>query len=542
MAETTKRASSGGTAGSAAAGTWILAATILGSSLSFIDGTAVNVALPALQRDLHGTGAEAQWVVESYALLLAALILTGGALGDRLGRRRVYAAGIVLFTLASVGCGLAPTIGLLIAARAVQGIGGALLVPGSLAIISAAFDDDRRGAAIGTWSSVTTITSVAGPVLGGWLVQNASWRWVFFINVPLALIVLAILFRHVPESRDEQDTSRLDWPGATLATIGLGGLTIGLIEADGAGFGQPLVLAALAGGVIALALFVLAEARERSPMMPLSLFRSPTFSGANLLTLLLYGALGGALYFLPFNLQQVQGYSPVEAGAALLPFTAIVFALSRFTGGMVQRTGARLPLVVGPLLVAAGFLLYLRPGIGGSYWTTFFPAVVVMALGMALVIAPLTTAVMGAVGQERSGIASGVNNAVSRAAGLLAIAVLGLAVTAAFNSALDSHVASLHLTPATRQALDAQRARLAGAQIPSGLTPATHAALRQAIDASFVSGFRLAMAVSAALAAVSALVAGLMIPGRGRQAGNSATAPHPHAATSAGRRIVTEHA
>ncbi len=505
-------------------GRWVLVATILGSSLSFIDGTAVNVALPVLQRDLRATGADAQWVVESYALFLAALILTGGALGDRLGRKRVYAAGIILFTLASIWCGMAPTIDLLIIGRAVQGIGGALLVPGSLAIISAFFDGDRRGTAIGTWSGVTTITSVLGPVLGGWLVQNASWRWVFFINVPLAAIVLAILIQRVPESHDDEDTGPLDWPGAVLATVGLGGLTFGLIEAGATSLTDPLVLAALAVGVVSLVLFVFVEARERAPMMPLSLFRSPAFSGANLLTLLLYGGLGGALYFLPFNLQQVQGYTPVEAGAALLPFTAIVFALSRWTGGLVGRTGARLPLVVGPLIVAAGFLLYMRPDIGGSYWTTFFPAVVVMALGMALVIAPLTTTVMGAVDQSRSGIASGVNNAVSRAAGLLAIAVLGLAVAAAFNSTLDSHITALHLSPAIRTALDAQRARLAGARVPPGLSPATRAALQQAISASFVSGFRVAMGVSAALAILSALGAAFLIPGR-----NTATTGPPAA-------------
>jgi len=483
--------------------------------MSFIDGTVVNVALPTLQRDLHATGADVQWVVEAYALFLAALILVGGSLGDRLGRRLIYAVGIGIFALASMWCGLAPTVGQLIVARAIQGIGGALLVPGSLAIISAAFDGDQRGRAIGTWSGFTTVTSALGPVLGGWLVQNASWRWVFFINVPLAVLTLALVFWHVPESRDEQEQGRLDILGAVLATVGLGGLVYGLIEWGTTTLGNPTVLGSLAVGVVALALFLLAEGRERNPMMPLSLFRSRTFSGANALTLLLYGGLGGALYFLPFNLQQVQGYSAVQAGAALLPFTVVVFALSRWTGGLVARVGARTPLTIGPVLVAAGFALFARTSVGGSYWTTYFPAVLVMSAGMALVIAPLTTTVMGAVEQRHSGLASGVNNAVSRTAGLLAIAVLGIVVATAFNSSLDSHLAALKTSPAVTAALDRQRARLAGAQIPVSVGARERALLQRAIDDSYVSGFRLAMLTASALALVSAVIAAVFIAGKG---------------------------
>jgi len=525
-----------GAGASGGSGLWVLVATILGSSLSFIDGTVVNVALPTLQRDLGATGADAQWVIEAYALFLAALILVGGSLGDRLGRRRIYAVGIAIFAASSVLCGLAPNVDLLIAGRAVQGIGGALLVPGSLAIISAYFDGSERGKAIGTWSGFTTVTSALGPLLGGWLVQNASWRWVFFINVPLAALTLAILFWRVPESRDERAEGHIDYLGAALATLGL-------IAAGVAGFGQPVVLLTLGGGVLALVLFLLAEARERVPMMPLGLFRSRTFSGANLLTLLLYGALGGALYFLPFDLQQVQGYSPLQAGAALLPFTIVVFALSRWTGGLVQRVGARIPLVVGPVIVAAGFALYTLPGVGGSYWTTFFPAVLVMSAGMALVIAPLTTTVMGAVAQQHSGVASGINNAVSRASGLLFIAVLGIVVAATFNNALDGHVATLHLAPAARHVLDTQRVRLAGTPPPPGLDAATRAAVKRSVAASLVSGFRVAMAVGAALALISALAALFMIEGKGKDAtaGAGVTDPaHPvHAHGSASRRLTT---
>ncbi len=495
-------------------GPWVLAATILGSSMAFIDGTVINVALPVLQTDLHATVADVQWVVESYSLFLAALILVGGSLGDSFGRRRIYAIGITLFVAASVLCGFAPNVTFLIVARAVQGIGGALLVPGSLAIISASFAKEQRGRAIGTWSGFTAITSVLGPVLGGALVQYASWRWVFFINVPIAAITLIILFWRVPESRDEENKARLDWWGALLATLGLGAIVYGLIESSSLGLGNPLVIYALILGVVALIAFLFVEARSSAPMLPLSLFRSKTFSGANLLTFLLYAALGGALFFLPFNLIRVQGYPPTAAGAANLPFIIIMFSLSRWSGGLVTRYGAKLPLIVGPLIAACGFALFAVPGIGGSYWTTFFPAVVVLGLGMAISVAPLTTTVMGAVDVQRAGIASGVNNAVSRAAGLIAIAVLGIVILSVFESSLDSHLAALHLAPTTQQMIETQRTRLVGITIPAGVSNSLHAALERAIDESFVAGFRVVMLISAALAAASALSALLLIEGK----------------------------
>ncbi|HEV2579870.1 MAG TPA: MFS transporter, partial [Ktedonobacteraceae bacterium] len=471
-------------------GNWVLVATILGSSMAFIDSTVVNVALPVLQTELRATVADVQWVVEAYALFLSALILVGGSLGDHYGRRRVFATGIVVFTLASVVCGFAPNITLLIAARAIQGIGGALLVPGSLAIISASFESERRGRAIGTWSGFTSITSVLGPVLGGWLVQYASWRWVFFINVPLAAVVLAVLFWKVPDSRDDEEArQKLDLWGALLATLGLGGVVYGLIEANNVGLGDPQVLLALAVGVAALVAFLLVEARSQFPMVPLQLFRSPTFSGANLLTLLLYAALGGALFFVPFDLIRVQGYSPTAAGAANLPFIFIMFTLSRWSGGLVTRYGAKLPLIIGPTIAAAGFVLYALPGVGGSYWTTYFPAIVVLGIGMAISVAPLTTAVMGAVDARRSGIASGINNAVARTAGLLAVAALGLVALGIFSASLDSQLASLPISPAIRAALLAQKSKLVGIDIPNGLSSVTHAAVQQAIDASFITSF-----------------------------------------------------
>ncbi len=505
-------------------GRWVLVATILGSSMAFIDGSVVNVALPVIQRELNATTSDVQWIVEAYALFLAALILVGGSLGDRFGRRRIYAIGIAVFTLASIGCGLAPNALLLIIARAIQGIGGALLIPGSLAIISASFSSEQRGRAIGTWSGFTSITALVGPVLGGILVEYASWRWVFFLNVPLAAVVLVVLFWRVPESRDEDATGRLDWWGTLLVTIGLGTVVYGLIQAGSLGISSPVVLGTLAAGIVALSAFMLVEARIQAPMVPLRLFRSHTFSGANLLTLLLYGALGSLTFFLPFNLIQVQGYPPTAAGAAFVPLILIMFLGSRWTGGLVNRYGAKLPLVVGPVITAAGFVLFSLPGVGsgaGSYWYTFFPAVVVMGTGMTITVAPLTTTVMGAVEQRHAGIASGINNAVSRTAGLLAIAIFGIVALSAFNVSLDSHLAPLHLGPSVQHLIDVQRVKLAGITIPTNVSGDVQVALKRAVDEAFVSSFRLVSLICAGLALASAFSAGLLIEGKKVKRGGS---------------------
>lgn len=498
-------------------GAWVLVATILASSMAFIDGSVVNIALPLIQRDLNATATDLQWIVEAYSLFLAALILVGGSLGDHFGRRRIFAIGITVFILASVWCGFSPNVLLLISGRAVQGIGGALLVPGSLAIISASFSEDQRGRAIGTWSGFSSITTLIGPVLGGVLVQFASWRFVFFINVPLAAIVLFALFWRVPESRDPDAPRNLDWWGTLLVTLGLGALVYGLIQAGSFGLGSPPVLIALAAGIVALIAFVFVEAHSPAPMVPLSLFRSRTFSGTNLLTFLLYGALSGLTYFWPFNLIQVQGYAPTFAGAAFVPFVLLMFSLSRWTGGLVHRYGAKLPLVVGPVITATGFVLFALPGItsgAGSYWTTFFPAVVVMGLGMTITVAPLTTAVMGAVEQRHAGIASGINNAVSRTAGLLAIAIFGIVFLSTFTSSLDGYLATLHLSPGLQQLIEAQHTKLAGITIPTNVSGEVQAALKRAIDESFVSSFRLVALLSAALALASALSAWLLVEGK----------------------------
>jgi len=496
---------------------WVLVAAIIGSSMAFVDGTVVNVALPAIQQDLDATAFQAQWVVESYALFLAALLLVGGAMGDRFGRRKVFALGVALFAGASVGCALAANVQQLIAARAVQGIGGALLVPGSLALISANFDEKERGKAIGTWSGFSGITAAIGPVIGGFLVDHYSWIWAFLVNVPLAIVVLAITFWQVPESHGAEASQPLDWLGATLATLALGGVVYAFIEAPSQGWGAPAVLAALAIGIAAGVAFVLWEMRSRAPMLPLSLFRSSDFSGANLLTLLLYAALGGGLYFFPLNLIQVQGYSATAAGAALLPFILILFALSRWAGQLVDQVGARLPLVVGPAIAAAGFALFAVPGTAANYWTGFFPAVVVLGLGMAITIAPLTTTVMNAVDTGSAGVASGVNNAVSRVAAVLAIAVFGLLMAWAFDARLDAGLRQLSAPSDVVEFLAGQRARLAAATLPPGVQGAAAEALREQVRAAYVSGFRWIMLASAGLALLSALSAWISI-GRDRPA------------------------
>jgi EmrB/QacA subfamily drug resistance transporter len=494
-------------------GRWVLVATVLGSSMAFIDSTVVNVALPALQENLHATVVGVQWVVESYGLFLGALILVGGSLGDMFGRRSMFLLGVWIFAAASIACGVASNIQQLVIARSVQGIGAAFLVPGSLSIISACFDEKTRGQAIGTWSGFTAITTALGPVLGGWLIQHASWRWAFLINVPIAAAVVVISLRSIPESRNAE-AKQVDWLGALVATVALGGTVYGLIESISLGWSDPLVLGSLIAGVACLVGFVFVEARVSSPMAPLALFKSRSFSGANLFTLFLYAALGIFFFLFPMNLIQVQGYSTTATGAAALPLILLIFFLSRWSGGLVARYGPRIPLVIGPLIAAIGFVLFAVPGVGASYWKAFFPAFIVLGFGMAISVAPLTTVVMSSAGQERAGAASGINNAVARIASVLALAILGIVMVKLFSSSLNRSLAGRVLPPGILQYVQSNEIKLAGLDLPSSLDGATTALIRAAISHAFVFGFRTVLLICAGLSVASAAVASLMIPAK----------------------------
>jgi EmrB/QacA subfamily drug resistance transporter len=428
-------------------GRWVLAVAVLGSAVAQLEATVVNVALPTIGKSLHTDVAGLQWTLNGYLLTLASLILVGGSLGDRFGRRRVFCIGVIWFTLASALCALAPSAGLLIAARVLQGIGGALLTPGSLAIIEATFQPDERSRAIGAWSALGGVAAAVGPLLGGWLIETLSWRWVFLINLPVGAIVVLAALRHVPETRDPEAARGLDLPGSALATIGLGALTYALIDAGG-GL-SPAGVAAAVVAPLALIGFVLVERRARAPMLPLDIFRSRQFTSANLVTFVVYGAMGGVFFLLVVELQVALGYSPLAAGAASLPLTAIMLAFAARGGALAQRIGPRIPLTIGPLIIAAAMLLMLRIEPGASYVGAVLPAVVVFGIGLVFVVAPVTATVLAAAPDRLAGVASGVNNAVARTASLVAVAVLPLAagltadaytdpvaLTAAFHTAM----------------------------------------------------------------------------------------------------------
>jgi len=409
---------------SSAPGRWVLLATILGSSMAAIDATVVGIALPAIGREFNTNLAALQWVITAYTLTLAGLLLVAGALGDRYGRKRIFLIGVVWFTVASALCGIAPNAPFLIAARAIQGIGAALLTPGSLAIIQASFQPSDRSKAIGAWSGFGGVGSAIGPFLGGWLIQAYSWRLIFAINVPVAVLVLAVAWRHVPETRDPSATGRVDITGGVLVTLGLVGLTFGLVEGPSLGWTKPGPLAALIAGVVLLGAFTAWERRAREPILQLSMFASRQFSAANIVTFVVYAALGGMLFLLPIQLQEVSGYTALEAGISLLPVTVIMLALSARSGALAARIGPRLQMTVGPLVIAAGLALFARIGPSGDYLTEVLPAVLVWGFGLAINVAPLTATVLAAVPAEHAGAASAVNNDVARAAGLIAVAVL----------------------------------------------------------------------------------------------------------------------
>jgi len=469
---------------------WILAATVLGSSLTFIDGSALGVALPSIQSDLGAGPAAVQWVSNAYLLTLGALVLIGGAAGDRFGRRKVFLIGVAVFTLASIACGLSPNVQALIGARAVQGVGAALLTPGALALIGATFPPGERGKAFGAWAGAGAIFGMVGPLVGGWLADHADWRAIFWINVPLAILAVLITVKFTPESRDEE-AKGLDGLGAVLAVAGLGAVTWGLTAAPDLGMGNPWIVGSLVGGVLVLAGFLWAEAKEAHPMMPLSLFRSPVFSGINLLTLLLYFALGGAMFFLPFELIRVHGWTATGAGSAMLPFAVIMGLFSGLAGRIADRFGAKLSLSVGPILAGVGLALLAMMPSDAGYVAGPLAGMTVLAIGMTLAVGPLTAAVMGAVAPGHTGVASGVNNAVARVAGLLAVALLGMVLSAVFVALLDQ--------PEARARLGDFMAGASG---------------QAAEGAAFHRAYQVVMAVCAACAILSGIVGGLTAPGR----------------------------
>ncbi len=478
--------------------------------MAYIDESVVNVALPAIESDLKTSVVVMQWLINAYTLSLAALLLIGGASGDRFGRRRIFVIGIGIFTAASVWCGFAQSVTQLIMARAAQGIGAALLIPCSLAIIGASFDETERGKAIGTWAGFSAIAAAVGPLLGGWIVDHSTWRWIFLINPFVALPAIWIVLRHVPESRDSESRPGLDWLGALLAFAGLGSLVFGLVASSDLGWRDSTVIASIVVAPPLLVAFVWAERHSPTPMMPLDLFRSRTFSGVNLLTLLLYAALGGAFFFLPFDLIQVHGYSATLAGAVFLPFTVIMGGLSRWSGGLLDRFGARLPLIIGPSIAALGLALLALPG-GGGPWAAFLLPMAILGLGMAVAVAPLTTSVINAVATHQAGVASGINNAVASVASLLAVAIFGAVALADFNRALDHRLATQTVSSKVKRAVEGARGKFviepALATVQGEDRRVTEAIVRD----SLADSIRLAMLLAAALALAGAVCAALAI-------------------------------
>ena len=478
-------------------GAWVLTAAILGSSMAFIDGTVINVALPALQSAFHASGASLQWIVEAYALSLSSLLLLGGSFGDLYGRRKSFLLGVIIFASASVVCGFAPTPLIMIISRAIQGVGGALLVPGSLALISAFFPEKGRGNAIGIWSGSTAVTASVGPLLGGWLIQHASWRYIFFLNVPIALLVVIVCLAKVPESKRPL-SSNLDWLGAFLAATGLGFCTFALIEGSDPSSRHPLLLGV---GATLLIVFLFWQRLAEFPMMPLDVFHSRSFSLANVITFLTYAALSGALYYLPLQLIQVQGYTAAQAGGVLVPMTVLIAVLSRWTGGLVLKMGQAVPLGMGSLLSSIGYALLLRLTPHGTYWGTILPGVLFLGLGLAVMVAPLTTTVMNSVSQDRTGTASGINNAVSNVASLLAIAVCGIIFSGSFTGNLQRSLSTSSLPHEVQQHIFDHRKDLGGTVVTG---PNARSLVNNAFEASLhrVLSLCCLLSISAAISAI----------------------------------------
>jgi EmrB/QacA subfamily drug resistance transporter len=496
------------------AGKWVMVSAILASAMAFIDSTALNVVLPSLQKSLQATGADLFWILNAYLLMLASLILIGGSLGDKLGRKKVFMAGIFIFIMGSAACGLSPGVTLLIVFRIIQGIGGALMIPGSLSLISSSINEKERGKAIGTWSAFTTVVTMGGPILGGVLGDAGLWRYIFFINVPIGIAALLMLWLKVSESRDEGSDHSLDFPGAIAIALGLALVTFGFLRIPAVGLGNWQVYVTLTAGILLLIAFVIIEAKSKHPMMPLQLFASATFTGANLLSFFLYAGLGAGMLFLSLNMVQVQGYSQLQSGLTFLPFTIMMISIARFAGTLADKYGPRLLLIIGPAAAGAGLLIlsFIKQTNGPSaYWTSFFPGVIVFGLGMSFTVAPLTAAVMGSVSDHFSGTASGVNNAVTRIANVFANAIFGALAVLFFTGALQNQLKTVKLNTKDKQEILAQAANLGNAKTPANVNDANKTTIEKAYHESFIDAYANIMRISAALGFLGALMAVIFI-------------------------------
>ena len=496
-------------------GKWIMVSTILASAMAFIDGTALNVVLPALQHSLNASGSDLFWILNAYLLMLASLILIGGAMGDRLGRKKVFMLGIAIFICGSTACGFASNVTLLVVFRLLQGIGGALMIPGSLSLISSSIDEKQKGKAIGTWSAFTTVVTMGGPILGGALADAGLWRYIFFINVPIGLAALLMLALRVKEIKgEERHAQPLDFPGAITIVLALAALTFGFLRIPDVGFSTPQAYVSLCLGLLLLGLFIYIELKSKVPMMPLTLFTDATFSGANLLTFFLYAGLGAGMLFLSLNLVQVQGYSQLESGLTFLPFTLLMISFARYAGKLADKYGPRLFLIAGPATAGAGLLLLSFVGQTngpGEYFTTFFPGVLVFGLGMSFTVSPLTTAVMSSVSDHLSGTASGINNAVTRIANVFANAIFGALAVLIFTASLNSQINKILLNETQQTAILKEAGNLGNAKPPTGINKSSAVLVEKAYHNSFIHAYATIMRISAVLGFLGALMAVLFI-------------------------------
>jgi len=497
-----------------AEGKWIMVSAILASAMAFIDGTALNVVLPSLQKSLNATGADLFWLLNAYLLMLASLILVGGSLGDKLGRKKIFMLGILVFILGSTACGFAPTVFLLIIFRIIQGVGGALMIPGSLSLITSSINEKERGKAIGTWSAITTVVTMGGPILGGTLADAGLWRYIFFINVPIGIVALIILWFKVNESRSEDADKAVDIIGAITIALSLAMLTFGFLRIPALGFKSPQVYLTLFGGIILLVTFIFIEKKSKHPMMPLYLFSNPLFTGVNLLTFFLYAGLGAGVLFLSLNLVQAQGYSQLQSGLTFLPFTVLMITIARYAGTLADKYGPRLLLIIGPATAGTGLLLlsFVKQTAGPSqYWTTFFPGIIVFGLGMSFTVAPLTATVMTSVSDHLSGTASGVNNALTRISNVFANAIFGALAALLFAGSLQNQLQTIRLDAKVKQSVIKEAVNLGNASVPKEVEPEYKTTIIKSYRESFITAYSGIMKISAGLGFLGALTAAIFI-------------------------------